>query len=173
MKLKRATIEDFEAVCGFYKYVVDATPDMKIYARWIYGLHPSDDIIRSYIEQGCMYISLDNSVINAAVAVTPSQGEEYRPVTWGIDLADEEVAVVHILCTDPKCQRHGLGKAVMREVIEFARREGKKAVRLDALEGNDPAHKLYQDLGFTHHGVKNWYVSNLGHADFHLYEYVL
>ena len=67
----------------------------------------------------------------------------------------------------------GLAKKVMGDVIAHARATGKKAVRLDAIEGNLPAHRLYESLGFQMRGVRNWYVANLGYIDFYLYEYLV
>ena len=91
-------------ISDFYKYVIDNTPDMEQYARWIYGKHPKDDMLRQYIDDGYMYYIEENSVITAAVALTPFQGSDYHPVNWEINLRDDEVCVVHILCVNPDFQ---------------------------------------------------------------------
>ena len=52
MRLNRATIEDYESIIAFYNDVTDRTPDMERFARWIKGLHPTNDGIRAYIEEG-------------------------------------------------------------------------------------------------------------------------
>ena len=53
------------------------------------------------------------------------------------------------------------------------RREGRKAVRLDALECNMPAHRLYESLGFRKFDVRCWYASNTGWINFYLFEFLL
>ena len=49
----------------------------------------------------------------------------------------------------------------------------KKAVRLDALSCNKPAHKLYESLGFINRGTERWYAENVGWMEFFLFEFVL
>ena len=48
---------------------------------------------------------------------------------------------------------------------------GMKAIRLDVLEGNLPAEKLYQKVGFQYAGSLNIFYEDTGWADFNLYEY--
>ena len=52
-------------------------------------------------------------------------------------------------------------------------RKGLKAVRLDALACNTPAHRLYESLGFQKRDVRHWYAENTGWYDFYLFEYLL
>ncbi len=60
-----------------------------------------------------------------------------------------------------------------RDVIDLAKGMGKKAVRLDALACNAPAHRLYESLGFKKRGVCRWYAENTGWFDFYLFECLL
>lgn len=173
MKLIKAAAKDFAEIKEFYKSVIDNTDNMSEYARWEYGKHPTDEMIRGYIDCGSLLFCEDNGRIVAAVVCSTAQGEEYRPVGWGVNAEDGEVAVVRLLAVDPKMQKRGLAKKVMGEVIALAREQNKKAVRLDALRCNAPAHRLYESLGFTRRGVANWYAENTGRIDFYLYEYVL
>ena len=41
---------DFAVVREKYIEVIEHTRDMNIYARWIYGQHPTDAVIQSYID---------------------------------------------------------------------------------------------------------------------------
>ena len=105
--------------------------------------------------------------------MTPCQGEDYHGVDWQVELADDDVAVVHLLAVNPRFQRRGRAKAAMREVVELARGEGLGAVRLDALVCNAPAHGLYESLGFERRDVRRWHAPNTGWIDFYLYELLL
>ena len=40
-------------------------------------------------------------------------------------------------------------------------RKGLKAVRLDALACNTPAHRLYESLGFQKRDVRHWYAEKM------------
>ncbi|MGN0600364.1 MAG: GNAT family N-acetyltransferase [Oscillospiraceae bacterium] len=172
MNLIKAVSGDFLRIADFYKYVIDNTENMAEYGRWIYGQHPTDDMINGYIEGGYMYYTEDNGEITSAVAVTPYQSEDYHPVNWSIKAYDNEVSVVHILCIDPKRQKCGLAKSVMKEIISMAKENRMKAVRLDALCCNKPAHRLYESIGFHKCGSQKWYAENTGWIDFFLYEFV-
>ena len=54
-----------------------------------------------------------------------------------------------------------------------SKKMGKKAVRLDALSCNTPAHHLYNSLGFEKRGQQRWYADNVGWTDFFLFEFVM
>lgn len=172
MKFRCADITDFDQITAFYKYVIKNTEDMATYARWVYGQHPTDEMIEGYIRQGAMYVLKDDDVIVAAMAVTLSQGEDYHSIEWSTALEDDEVAVVHILCVSPDYQKQGIGKRMIQESISLAEKEGKKAVRLDALASNQPAHRMYGGLGFQLRGTQNLYAENTGWTDFLFFEYM-
>lgn len=171
--LNKAKNDDFARIAEFYKYAIENTQNMEKYGRWIYGLHPTDEMIKGYIEGGFMYYAEDNGEISAAVAVTPFQSADYRTVFSGITASDDEFSVVHILCIDPKRQKCGLAKSVMNEIISEAKNARKKAVRLDALCCNLPAQRLYEGIGFKKCGCRNLFAENTGNIDFFFYEYAL
>ena len=170
--MKRCAIGDLPGLLDFYRLVIRETGDMAIHARWEFGKHPTEAMIADYVSRGVMYITEDGVGIAAAVAVTPFQSEGYHGVEWQADLADDEVATVHILAVSPRYQGHGYARAMMRDVIDLAKGMGKKAVRLDALACNIPAHRLYESLGFIKRGVCHWYAENTGWFDFFLFEYL-
>ena len=171
--LIQAVDGDFDRLTRFYRDVIEHTETMKRYGRWVSGQHPTDAMIRGYLQAGAMYDCEKDGSIVSAVAVTPNQGADYHGIEWASSLADDEVAVIHILCVDPMLQRQGIARQTMRLAIDLARSLKKKAVRLDALACNIPAHRLYESLGFQRRGEQHWYADNVGWTDFFLYEFVL
>lgn len=171
--MRKCEIGDLSNILSFYQLVIRETSDMSRYGRWIYGLHPTEEMIEDYVRQGVMYRLEEGQDTEAVVVVTPYQGEDYHGIDWQVELADDEVAVVHLLAVNPLLQKRGYAKTIMKEVIELARTKGLKAVRLDALECNVPAHRLYESLGFKKRDVRHWYASNTGWIDFYLFEYLL
>ena len=171
--MRKCEPKDLAEILDFYQMVINETEDLATYARWIYGKRPSEEMIKDYIEQGNMYCIVMDGNIVASVAVTLSQGEEYHDIDWQIHLQDDEVATVHLLAVDPHKQKRGLAKTVMNEVIDLAKGHGKKAVRLDALDCNTPAHSLYETMGFQKRDIRRWYAENTGWIDFFLFEYLL
>lgn len=172
MKLVKATEQDFQKITRFYRDAISHTEDMDVCARWVYGQHPTDEMIRGYIRKGAMYYNEKDGRIRSAAAVTP-QAEDYHDSAWSVSLEDNEVAVVHLLCVAPECQGKGIARDTMGCIIGLNRTMGKKAVRLDALACNIPAHRLYESLGFQKREQRRWYAENVGWTDFFLYELVL
>ena len=171
MRLNRATIEDYESIIAFYNDVTDRTPDMERFARWIKGLHPTNDGIRAYIEEGSIYLYKENDAIVGAMAVTMYQGVDYHAIEWSQQVEDNETAVIHILAVSPDAQGKGIGSEMIREAIRLAHANGMKAIRLDALASNTPAHKIYKALGFEYRGQQHLYAENTGWTDFYFFEY--
>ena len=173
MKLIKTEEKDFPARSVFYRYVIQNTKDMEIYAKWVYGQHPTDEMIKEYMTEGAMYYCERDGEMIAAFALTPYQCKDYHDTDWQIAAADDEVSVVHILCVDPKLRKQGIAREAMRLVIGQSRIMGKKAVRLDALACNTPAHRLYESLRFQKRGQQLWYADNVGWTEFYLFEFVL
>ena len=171
--MKRCETSDLPGLLDFYRLVIRDTDDIAAHARWEFGKHPTEALLADYVSRGMMYITEDSAGIAAAVAVTPFQPEDYHGVEWQADLADDEVAAVHILAVNPRCQGRGYARQMMRDVIDLAKDMGKKAVRLDVLACNAPAHRLYESLGFKKCGVCHWYAENTGWFDFYLFEYLV
>ena len=171
MKLNKCTSADFDRITEYYKFVIDNTLGMKTYCPWIYGKHPTDEMIKNYIDSGYMYFFEDNSQIVAAAVLTPFQDEDYSSVNWSVSLKSDEVSVIHLLCVNPKYQGRGISKNLIEGLIDIAKRDGKKGIRLDALYSNTRAHSLYEGMGFKKCDVKNWYAGNTGLTDFYLFEY--
>ena len=172
MRLEQATQKDFEAIVAFYDDVTVRTPDMAVYARWIKGKHPTQESIRTYIDEGSMYLYREEGGIVGAMAVTMYQGEDYHAIEWARQVGDDEVAVIHILAVSPDKQGEGIGSEMIREAIRMALSKGMKAIRLDALASNKPAHRIYERLGFEYRGRQHLYAENTGWTDFYFFEFM-
>ena len=151
MTLYKAKIEDDDAILSFYDDVIARTPDISLHARWSKGKHPTAAGIRAYIKEGSMYL--------------------YKEEEWSQPIPDDEVAVIHILAVHPDRQGSGVGSEMVREAIRLARENSMKAVRLDALASNTPAHNMYKRLGFEYRGKQHLYAENTGWTDFYFFEF--
>jgi len=161
---------DFETVKAVYTDVAENTPGIERYARWVYGKHPTDDSIRAYVDNGEMYVLTDGDQIAGAVAIVMHQDRDYEAVPWAENLANDEVATLHLLAVRPKYRGRALGNTILEQAVGLARRNGKKALRLDTLESNLPARRMYEKAGFSCRGKQRWYAENTGWTDFRLYE---
>lgn len=163
-------IKDFETVKSKYIDVIENTQDIEKYARWIYGKHPTDEILKGFIDRGEMYALMDGEEIAGMAAVAMSQGEDYLNISWNEDLSNNEVATVHLLAVCPDYRGKSLGIRILEDAMEIAVRNGKKALRLDALKTNVPAQKMYEKAGFVYRGEQRLYAENTGMTDFLYYE---
>ena len=55
---------DFEAAKKIYIDVIENTPLIEQYARWVYGKHPTDEQLRAYILHDEMYFLMVLDVIS-------------------------------------------------------------------------------------------------------------
>ncbi|MGN0245546.1 MAG: GNAT family N-acetyltransferase [Lachnospiraceae bacterium] len=162
--------DDLAAVREKYIEVIEHTKDMNIHARWIYGKHPTDAMIQSYIDRQEMYLFMDGQNVVGMIAVTMYQGEDYHEILWSEKLKDDEVASLHILAVLPEYQGKVVSNKMMAEIISLVRENGKKTIRLDVLASNIPARRMYERLGFAYRGKQILFAENTGWTDFLYYE---
>jgi ribosomal protein S18 acetylase RimI-like enzyme len=162
--------DDFETVKSKYIEVIENTPDMEKYSRWIYGKHPTDELLKAYIDRREMYVLTDGEEIAGMAAVALCQEDDYLNISWEKDLPKDEVATVHLLAVCPDYRGKSLGLRILDEATEIAVQKGKKALRLDALKSNLPAQKMYEKAGFIYRGEQRLYAENTGMTEFLYYE---
>ena len=56
--------------------------------------------------------------------------------------------MLHTLAVSPVCYGQGVGSKMVALCIQYARKNGYKAIRLDVVPGNVPAIRLYEKFGF-------------------------
>ena len=63
---------------------------------------------------------------------------------------EDEPSIAHLISmwVAPEARGTGVGDALIAQVMSFASLHGAAAVRLDVVEGNDPAMRLYERNGF-------------------------
>ena len=162
--------DDFETVKRKYIDVIENTPDIEKYARWVYGKHPTDESLKAYIDRGEMYVLMEGEEVAGMAVVEMGQGDDYLSISWKDDLSDDEVATVHLLAVCPDHRGRSLGIRILEEAMCIAVRNGRKALRLDLLKSNLPAQKMYDKAGFAYRGEQRLYAENTGMSDFLYYE---
>lgn len=173
MKFQKAKIEDFKTIQNFYWTLIDELSDQNDKIGWKKGIYPSDDYIRDSLVSGELYILKDNENLCACVIVNSSCNEGYNGVLWSIDCNYSEVLIPHALAVNPKFQRKGIGKRAINEVLNLAKLNNKKAVRLDILGTNKVAESLYKSCGFKFVEEKNMFYEDTGWTKYKMFEYNL
>lgn len=97
----------------------------------------------------------------------------YQEFDWPTKAANTEVTVIHALGVHPKCKGKGYAKQMVHEAFAVAKRNHQKVIRLDVLNGNMPAERLYTSLGFHYMHTLKMFYEDTGWTYYKLYEYVL
>lgn len=171
MIFRKAAKEEFYKIRSLYWNLIDQKKDDPSFPRWKKGIHPSDEMIQDSIDKGDLYVLVDGDEIAACVIANDEKVDGYSDAPWQID--SDEVIVLHGLAVHPDHRGKGLARRLVENVIEQERNAGKKALRLDVIENNTTAEKLYQKLGFQYIQTKTLYYDVVGEMTFKLYELVL
>ena len=137
---------------------------------WEKGVYPSDDYIRSSLAKGELYTLTDGANLYACVIVNSEHNDGYDGCAWSMVCASDEVMTPHALAVDPDHQGQGIGKVVVESIIELAKAEHKKAIRLDVLGACSSAEHLYRKCGFNFVEAKNMYYDDTGWTEYKLFE---
>jgi [ribosomal protein S18]-alanine N-acetyltransferase len=93
------------------------------------------------------------------VLKSPASGKPLAfSLAWSV--ADE----LHLLdmVSHPEHRRQGHARALLRELLSYARREQKRLFLLEVRQSNEPAILLYRSAGFETTGVRRGYYSDTG-----------
>lgn len=171
MIFRKAAKEEFYKIRSLYWNLIDQEQDDSSFPHWKKGIHPSDEMIQNSIDRKELYVLADGDEIAAGVIANGEKVDGYSDALWQID--SDEVIVLHVLAVHSDRRGKGLARRLVENVIEQARNAGKKALRLDVIENNTSAEKLYQELGFRYIQTKTLYYDVVGEMTFKLYELVL
>ena len=121
--------------------------------------------------QSC--VNLDRISLNGLWSAEQWRSELLEPgrICIGLHLAGTLVAMasgwlvldelqINVVAVDPTQRRHGLGTAVLEELMEEARRRGAKRATLEVASCNQAAIALYKRCGFLTSGTRRAYYSD-------------
>lgn len=169
----KAKKEDFERIRYFYFDIIDDMKNTKYQPGWEKDVYPSKKYLMDSILNGELYIKIENDEVIAAMIVNNKYEPGYDEINWDIQASDEELLIIHTLGISFKHQGKGIAKDLLGFVKEKGRMENKKAIRLDVLASNTPAHRLYKSKGFKSFETIKLFYEDTGLADFLVYEYII
>ena len=98
------------------------------------------------------FTDYDREIALVAEHTDPTSGEvSIAGVGRLIRLRDRRIAEMSLIVSDAY-QHHGLGRELLRRIIEVARAEGLDKVVAEILAANGPMIALARELGFEVHG---------------------
>ena len=134
-------------------------------------VYPDRQMMLQDARDGSLYLaSVDQEPLVGTLVVNDVQSPEYLDVPW--TMTGDRIAVVHRLMIDPRYQRRGIARELMRFAEQRAEALGCDCVRLDAYSKNPGALELYHRLGYHdagsvtfRKGVFRCFEKRLGAAD--------
>lgn len=129
--------------------------------NWQKGLYPTPDYARGAFDQGTLYVGEEDGGLYGCVILNQIQPPEYANISWNFEAAPEEVMVIHTLCIRPSLAGRGKGREFVGFCEAHARDKGWPVIRLDTYEGNYPACRLYEGLGYSYAGETRFHFHNV------------
>ncbi len=154
MIIRQCTDKDIAAVSRFYDHVVQYLCAHINYPKWSYQEYPSADYVRQMTAVQSQFVCMDednHTVIGAFVLNNDPQGA-YENAAWSRQLPEGSYLVCHTLAAEPALSGTGLGTQIVNFCIDYAKKNGYPAIRLDVVPDNIPAKRLYEKCGFTYTG---------------------
>lgn len=170
MIFQKASVNEFEYIKGFYWNLIDEMEEQNDKIGWKKGIYPTDDFLKNSLSKGELFTLKKDICLCACVILNSVSNEGYEGVPWSLDCHSEEVLIPHALAVTPKLQGEGIGKKIVEEILQYARSQGKKAVRLDILGKNEVAEKLYTKCGFKFVQAKTMFYEDTGWTEYKMYE---
>ncbi|WP_125151958.1 GNAT family N-acetyltransferase [Clostridium rectalis] len=148
MIIKKADIKQLDNIMILIK---DAVEDMMLNGieQWDH-IYPNVEVIKKDIEDGSLYIYVEEDIIKGIIVLNKTQDIEYEDLIWQVK---DRFAVIHRLCVNPKYQGAGIAKALIKYVEKRAKDNKFKSIRLDAFIKNTKACSMYEKRGFKKVGT--------------------
>ena len=152
MELIKATESDLQELYSLYRRTTESMKQDGL-NQWIWGIYPTEEMIREDVERGELYIARTDGVLTAAIMLTETPDPGYEGVSW---TGGAHPGFFHRLAVDPPQRGTGIGADVLDDAIQILRRAGCDCVRCDTNVKNERAVHLYTKMGFRKCGTVHW-----------------
>ena len=173
MVFQKENINSFERIKNFYWALIDEMQDQNDVVGWKKGIYPTDEFLQENLLRGELFTLEESGQLYACVVLNSESNEGYAGIPWHLSCRDDEVMIPHALGVWPAQQGKGIGRRVVEEILQYAKANGKKAVRLDILGKNTAAERLYTKCGFQFVQAKTMFYEDTGWTEYKMYEYDL
>lgn len=167
-----ASARDVKSVGNIYDAVNDYFEKHEnfCYPNWQKGKYPVLEDAQRAMEKRTLYVLKVEERIAGAVIIDHSQHPEYKKIPWTVQVPDKSVMDLHTLVVDPDYRDRGFGEKLVLFGIDFCKKSGAKAIRIDTHYKNVPARCLYEKCGFISLGCHKAFVDEMI-QEFDVFEY--
>ncbi len=149
MKIRIADQSDYTGAMEFYDAMCHELGKRSFLHAGNQGGYPSEEMVREAIHEGGLIIGEVRGRIISAIILNHDADPAYDSLKWQIEAKPEQVTIMHALRVSPEFSGRGYGRAMVDHCIALARNARQKAIRLDTLDENTIAQKLYLSMGFS------------------------
>ena len=172
MNLHKAELDDAERILEFYKIIIANSKSSQFNPKWNKN-YPNLEFIKSSIIKEELLILNENENIIASIIVNNYFNKEYENLNWIVNAKYGEFAAIHAFAVHPEYSGKGIGKNIFNQIKDNALKNNQKSIRIDVIDGNIGAEKVFKKLGFKYIETVEFYHEVAGLEKFHLYEYPL
>lgn len=171
MEIRTAKENERIKVIDFYYDMIDKMQASEYRPTWKMGVYPTEEYLASLVMRNEVFIALEDDKIIGAMVLNHDCNESYSDTEWSVSAGKDEVTVLHLLSILPEYGGRGYGMQMLDFAIRRAARENQKAIRLDVMEENLPALKLYDAAKFKRLDTLRMFYESTGWTNFVMYEY--
>lgn len=153
MIIRKATIDDIDAVEQLYNAIHTAEENGQQTIGWIRGVYPVRATAENALKREDLFVLEDNGELCGAGIINQVQVDSYRQGNWKYNAADEEVCVLHTLVISPDHAGKGYGRAFLTYYETYALEHGCPELRIDTNARNTAARAMYKKHGYSEIGI--------------------
>lgn len=170
--LRKAENKEAERILEFYQKVIGSIEGTQFKPKW--GRHyPDLEFIETSIQKQELYVYSNDNDIIASVVLNNRFDPEYEGIDWTVDANPQEICIIHAFAVASDYAGRGIGKEIFSQITDNALKNNRKAIRLDIIDGNVGAQKVFKGFGFEYITTVEIFHYAVGLERFHLYEYSL
>ncbi len=171
--VRLAEKSDINAIAELFDRLCDRLESATNYPGWKKGVYPDRRTAELYVGNEELHVITIEGRIAGTIVLSHDPEEAYREVKWRYEWQYEKLFVIRTFTVDPEFWGKGLGERLLDYAYLYGMRNGIKALRLDVLQTNLPAIRLYEKSGFEYAGTVDLGLNIPGLKWFRLYEKII
>ena len=154
MKIRKSSLPDLPYLMPIFEEARKTIAALGI-NQWQNG-YPSEDVIKADIENGESYSAENYGNIIGTFAMILSGEPTYDKIyegTWKSGNENREYLTIHRVAISVASRGTGVSSGIIKFAEDFAKGNGKNAIRIDTHEGNAVMRRMLEKHGFSYCGI--------------------
>lgn len=165
--LRKANQNEAKKILEFYLNILKSIEGSEFKPKWN-DSYPDLEFIEGSIKKGELYICDIDGDVAASLVLNNCFTPEYENIDWNVDAEADEIIVIHTFAVSNAGK--GIGREIFNQIRKNALKKNKKTIRVDIIDGNIGALKVFERFGFEYIDTVEMFHPAVGCESFHLYE---